>query len=448
MLNSIFGLLLALGILVTVHEYGHFWVARRCGVKVLRFSIGFGRPIWRRTDRHGTEFVIAWIPLGGYVKMLDEREGEVPLDQLQQAFTRKPAWQKIAIALAGPMANFVFAIFAFSLMYMVGTTVLAPIVDQPAVDTAAANAGIERGDRIITIDGQVIKGFSDLGLTLASRVGDSGYIRVEFDRKGQLETVNLPIEKWLADAQSPDPLGSLGLRPSFPEQPAKLGSVEPTGAAAEAGMQVGDLVLTANNRDIVDWMDFVLLLRDSPEQTLDLVVARANTRVYLTLMPKAKLLEDGSTVGYIGVGVEPVAWPAEQLTTVRYLPWQAINKGLASSARLITLSYQMIGKMVTGKVSLKQLGGPISMAQMAGVSIESGFEAFVSFLALISIGLGIMNLLPIPVLDGGHVVIHTIEWITRREMSERMLMIGMQVGLAFIITLMFLVFYNDIGRIM
>ncbi|WP_196157227.1 RIP metalloprotease RseP [Reinekea sp. G2M2-21] len=448
MINSIIGLLLALGILVTVHEFGHFWVARKCGVKVLRFSVGFGAPIWRRMDKHGTEFVVAWIPLGGYVKMLDEREGDVPDDQLSQAFTRKAPWQKIAIALAGPLANFLFAITAFSLMHMVGTTTLAPIVDQPEAGSVAAAEGIQRGDRILSVDGEAIQSFSDLGLALAARVGDSGVIGIEFDRNGLRQSVQLPVDSWLSSAQSPNPIGDLGLYPKLPPVMAAIGGLESEGAAAQSGMKVGDLVTRAGGQSVSAWEQWVDFVRAHPDMPLDIVVLRDQQTLNLTLTPAAKTLEDGSVIGYVGAAAQQPSWPEEQLTTIRYWPLQAIVKGVDDTRNMVVLSYQMLWKMVSGKVSLKQIGGPISMAQMAGVSVESGFESFVGFLALISISLGIVNLLPVPVLDGGHVVIHSVEWILRRPLSERMQLIGMQVGMAFIITLMCLAFFNDIGRLM
>jgi regulator of sigma E protease len=433
---------------VTVHEYGHFWVARKFGVKVLRFSVGFGKPIWQWTDKQGTEFAIAWIPLGGYVKMLDEREGEVPENELNQAFTQKKPYQKISIALAGPLANFIFAIVAFTLMYSFGVRELVPLVDDPIESSVAYEAGMQRGDKILSIDGTSVGSFADVGIALASRVGESGAISIEIDRQGLRKTLMLPIQDWLATEQSPDPLRNLGIYPKMPIQPAIVGEVVLGGAASLAGLEREDVVLEADGVEIADWMSWVDVIRAKPDQSIALVIDRKGVVIDKIITPEQREMEDGSIIGYVGVGTVPQPWPDDQLVVSRIWPWQAFARGVSDTGRMIGLSYDMLSKMVTGKVSLKQIGGPISMARMAGMSVESGFEAFVSFLALISISLGIVNLLPVPVLDGGHVVIHAFEWIQGKPLSERAQIIGMQVGLAFIVMLMGLAFFNDIGRIM
>jgi regulator of sigma E protease len=445
--NSIFGMLLALGILVTVHEYGHFWVARRFGVKVLRFSVGFGQPICRRTDRFGTEFVVAWIPLGGYVKMLDEREAPVPAESLGQAFNSKTPAQKIAIALAGPATNFLFAIVAFALMYSIGVQDLVPLIDNPRDDSPAQMAELTRGDRIVSVDGRAVDSFTDLSLALAARVGETGSIEISVVRRQTQKTVQLPIENWLADQDAPNPLQNLGLSPEMPIHPPLIGRIEAGGAAEQSGLQVGDRVLAVNGQAVTTWMEWVEQIQSSPNAALILSVERAQQSLELTLVPGIKI-QDDRTLGYVGAGSAPLAWADDQLTTVRLWPWQAAWRGVTDTVQMVGLSYNMLGKMVTGKVSLKQLGGPISMAQMAGMSIGSGFESFIGFLALISISLGIVNLLPIPVLDGGHVVIHSIEWLQGKPLSDKAQLIGMQIGMFCILGLMMLTFFNDINRLM
>jgi regulator of sigma E protease len=447
MLNSVFGLLIALGILVTIHEYGHFWVARRNGVKVLRFSVGFGQPIWRKVDKYGTEFVVAWIPLGGYVKMLDEREGEVPEELKNQSFNSKRPGQKIAIALAGPVANFLFAIAAFSLMFMIGVRDLATLVDAPVPESVADIAGLEAKDRIIGVDNQAVSGFSDLSMALASRVGDTGEISLTVDRSGRELTLMLPITQWLSQQQSPRMAASLGIRPLFPVQSAKIGSLLEDGAAIRDGLLVGDEIISVNGVKVNDWGHWVEMIQSNPEQTLNLILKRNQQTLPLKLTPNTREV-DGSRQGYIGAGAASVQWPENQLVVHRYLPWTALWKGVLETKKMVVLSYDMLWKMVRGQISLKQVGGPIAMAQMAGDSVESGFEAFIAFLALISLSLGIMNLLPIPILDGGHVVMHAIEAIRKKELSERAQMISVQVGLLFLISLMALAFFNDIGRLM
>ena len=445
-LNSVFGLLIALGILVTIHEYGHFWVARKCGVKVLRFSVGFGRPLWLKKDKYGTEFAIAWIPLGGYVKMLDEREADVAPELLDQTFNRKSPLQKIAIVLAGPIANILFAIVAFSLMYLIGVRDLVPIIDTPNQGSAAEVAQLQRGDEILRVDGKTIASFTDLNLASASRVGDSGDITLTVLRKNQAFEVSLPINAWLANEQSPNPLQALGLSPMLPHYSATLGQLDPAGAAARDGLLVGDTILSVNGEAVDGWFEWVDRVQQNPETSLQLVVDRNGAERSLELTPAA-LERDGKTIGFVGAAVAPVEWPDEQLITTRYWPPKALLRGVQDSYEMISLSYQMLWKMITGKVSLKQIGGPISMAQMAGVSVTSGAEVFIGFLAFISISLAIVNLLPVPVLDGGHVLIHSYELITRKELSERALTISMQLGMAFIFSLMAVAFFNDVSRI-
>lgn len=444
--NSVFGLLIALGILVTIHEYGHFWVARKFGVKVLRFSVGFGQPIWRKTDAQGTEYVVAWIPLGGYVKMLDEREGEVAQEELHQAFTQKTPLQKILIAFAGPAANFLFAILAFALVNMVGVRDLVPLIDTPPEQTIAGES-LQRGDRILAVDGNPVDSFSELNLTLASRVGDTGNISVLIQRQGRQLEAQLTIERWLADEQSPSLLGDLGIRPMLPEFPAVIGRLEPGEAAEAAGLQVGDRVIAAGERQIESWSDWVQAVQASADQSLLITIDRAGERVDLLLTPRTRN-EEGSSFGYVGAAAEPVQWPEDQLVTQRYNPLSALLMGVTDTWQMVELSYQMLWKMVTGTVSLTQIGGPISMAQMAGMSVSSGFESFVGFLAFISISLAIVNLLPVPVLDGGHILLHSVEWLRGKALSERAQIVSMQLGMAFIISLMLLAFVNDIGRIL
>lgn len=448
MLNSVLGLILALGILVTIHEYGHFWVARRFGVRVLRFSVGFGQRIWSRTDRHGTEFAICWIPLGGYVKMLDEREGDVPPEQRHETFNSKTPAQKIAIALAGPIANILFAFVAFGVMYTVGVQELVSVIDEPRAGSLIAESDFQRGDRIVAIDGQSVQTFTDIGLALANRVGDSGVIDITVQRQNTRQVVSVSIDRWLANSASPNPVRDLGLVPQLPEFPAKIARVEAGGAAEQAGLMAGDEVVEANGLPVSDWEGWVSVVQDHPGQSMDIVIVRNGSRQSIELTPGERTLDDGRNIGYVGAAAQSVQWPEEQLVTSRYWPWEALTRGVGDTFEMVGLSYRMLGKMVTGQVSLRQVGGPISMAQMAGVSIGSGFESFVGFLALISISLAIVNLLPVPVLDGGHVVMHSIEWIKGAPMSERSQMIGAQVGLGFIITLMLLAFVNDIGRLL
>lgn len=443
---SVVGLLVALGILVTVHEYGHFWVARRNGIKVLRFSIGFGRPLYRWYDKQGTEFAIAWIPLGGYVKMLDEREAPVPAAERHLEFMSKTPLQRIAVASAGPLANFLFAILAFGVLYTIGVQGLLPLVDQPPAETPASEAGFQRGDRILAIDGQEVDTWREVNLTLAQRVGDSGEIRFRVARDGGERSLSVPVERWLARASEPNPMADLGLYVQRPEVPAVIGQLVPGEAAEAAGLQVGDRILRVDGQVIENWLDWVEVIQLNGGRSLNVELLRDGERMTLEVTPRTREV-DGETRGYIGAGAARFEWPEEQIVTHRVMPWTAVWWGLRDTWEMVGLSFGMLGKMVTGQVSLEQIGGPISMAQLAGDSVQGGLESFVRYLAFISIALGVMNLLPIPVLDGGHILFYSIEWLRGRPLSERMQIIATQVGLILIIGLMMVAFFNDIGRL-
>lgn len=445
-LTNILGILVALGILVTVHEYGHFWVARRNGIRVLRFSVGFGQPLFRWYDRHGTEFVVAWIPLGGYVKMLDEREGPVDEADLDQAFTRKTPAQRIAVAAAGPIANFLFAILAFALLYSIGVQGLAPWADTPPAQTPAAEAGVQRGDVIEQVDGRAVDDWTDINLALARRVGDTGTIELTVRREGQVQRLELPISEWMARDTEPNPMASLGLYPSRPETPAVIGQVLPGGAAEAAGLQAGDRIVSVNGQMIENWVDWVGIIQPNGDQPLSVLLERDQNRQRITVTPAQREV-DGQTQGYIGAIAAPTPWPEEQIIVQREWPWTGIWLGLQDTAEMVGLSFSMLGKMVSGLVSVEQIGGPISMAQMAGESVQGGAESFIRFLAFISISLGVVNLLPIPVLDGGHIVMYAVEWMRGKPLSERLQVIGSQIGLMLIVGLMVLAFVNDIGRL-
>ena len=445
-LLSVMGLLVALGILVTVHEYGHFWVARRNGIKVLRFSIGFGRPLYRWYDKQGTEFAIAWIPLGGYVKMLDAREAPVPAAEQHAEFMSKTPMQRIAVASAGPLANFLFAIAAFALLYTIGVQGLMPLVDEPPAETPAASAGFERGDRILGIDGHEVDTWREVNLTLAQRVGDSGDIEFRVARDGRERRLTIPVERWLAQESEPNPMANLGLYVQRPEVPAVIGQLVPGEAAEAAGLQVGDQILEVEGQVIENWLDWVEVIQLNGGRPLEIELRRDGERKTLEVTPRIREV-DGETQGFIGAGAARFEWPEDQIVTHRVMPWTAVWWGLRDTWEMVGLSFGMLGKMVTGQVSLEQIGGPISMAQLAGDSVQGGLESFVRYLAFISIALGVMNLLPIPILDGGHILFYSIEWLRGRPLSERMQIIATQVGLMLIIGLMMVAFYNDIGRL-
>nr|WP_264477830.1 RIP metalloprotease RseP [Halomonas malpeensis] len=448
-MQNILAVLVVLGLLVTFHEFGHFWVARRCGVKVLRFSVGFGKPFWSTTDRHGTEFAVAAIPLGGYVKMLDEREAPVPEDQLDQAFNRKSVWARIAIVAAGPLANFLLALVAYWALFVAGTTTVAPIVGDITPDSPAYEAGLPEGAEITAIQSDPVRSWEEVNLKLISLIGYSGELAVEARPEGasQARDYALPVQSYLARQDPPQPLESLGFMPWRPSVPAVIGQVVDGDAAAEAGLEPGDRIVSIDGAPVTDWAAFVSIIRESGGRTLELGVERDDASMALSLVPQRKPLENGAEVGYIGAGVTPVDWPEALLREVRYGPLEAVGQAFSRTGEMIVLTVDAIRKMLVGLISPSNLSGPITIAQISGDSARAGMEAFVGFLAYLSISLGVLNLLPIPVLDGGHLLYYFIEVVRGRPVSERAQAMGLRIGLAMIGTLMVMALYFDLMRL-
>ncbi|WP_280552831.1 sigma E protease regulator RseP [Halomonas sp. 25-S5] len=449
LIQNVLAVIVVLGLLITFHEFGHFWVARRCGVKVLRFSVGFGKPIWSRVDRHGTEFVVAAIPLGGYVKMLDEREGPVDPAERSQAFNNKTVWQRIAVVAAGPLANFLLAIVAYWALFVAGTTTVAPVIGSVAPDSPASRGGLETGQEITAVRGEVVRSWDEINLKLIAAIGESGELEVKARDEATADprTYRLPVEEWLVRQDPPRPLPSLGLTPWQPEIPAVLGQLVEGEAAAEAGLQVGDEVVAVDGEPVADWMAFVDRVRASPGRPLTLEVLRDGERREITVTPGRNQLEEGVSIGYIGAGVEAVGWPDEYRREIRYGPLAAVGQSLARTGEMTVLTLGAIRKMVVGLISPSNLSGPITIARIAGESARSGLESFVSFLAYLSISLGVLNLLPIPVLDGGHLLYYLVEVVRGRPVSEQVQAVGLRIGLALVGTLMLMALYFDLMRL-
>ncbi|GGE80312.1 zinc metalloprotease [Streptosporangium jomthongense] len=446
-IQTILALALTLGILVTLHEYGHFWVARRCGVKVLRFSVGFGKPLFSWYDRHGTEFAIAAIPLGGYVKMLDEREGPVPEELRDQAFTSKPPSQRIAIAAAGPLANFLFAVLAYWLLSVVGVTHVAPIVGDVAEESVASNLGLREGMEIQAVDGHRVSSWRDVNMRILERAGEQGTITLDVSSSGARGTLSGELGGWHLSDETPDPLTEFGIIPWRPEVPAVLGQIASGGRAETSGLQEGDRVVAVNQKPVKDWFELVEFIRNAPEQTLALTIERAGSEQTVQVTPAEKTLEDGEVIGFVGAGVKAVSWPDHVMRDVRYGPFAAIPVALEETWADTRLTLVAIKKMVTGLLSPSNLSGPITIARVAEASVSSGFEDFIRFLAYLSVSLGILNLLPVPVLDGGHIVYYTIEAIRKKPLSEEAQALGLRIGMAMILTLMVFALYNDLMRL-
>ena len=447
-LYMIVGTLVALGVLVTFHEFGHFWVARRCGVKVLRFSVGFGTPLLRWHDRQGTEFVVAAIPLGGYVKMLDEREGDVPADQLDQSFNRKTVGQRIAIVAAGPVANFLLAIAFFWVLAMMGSQQVRPVIGAVESGSLAAQAGLVAGQEIVSIDGQPTVGWSNVNLQLVRRLGESGAIQVAVrGPDSDVESAHqLVLHDWLKGADEPDPIKSLGIRPWRPELPAVLAELDPKGPAQAAGLKTGDKLLSMNGQAINDWQQVVDWVRLRPAARVDLRVERDGVALEVPVVLAARGEGDAAT-GYLGAGVKGVDWPPAMIREVSYGPVAAIGEGVKRTWTMSVLTLDSLKKMLFGELSVKNLSGPITIAKVAGASAQSGVADFLNFLAYLSISLGVLNLLPIPVLDGGHLLFYLIEWVRGRPLSDRVQGWGMQIGISLVVGVMLLALINDLGRL-
>jgi len=439
---------IALGILVTVHEYGHFWVARKNGVKVERFSVGFGRAIWRKTGKDGTEYVLAMIPLGGYVKMLDERVDEVQPQDKDKTFNSKSVYQRIAIVAAGPMANFVFALFAFYLMYLIGVPSVKPVIGHVALSSIAGQANLVEGSEIVSVSGNTTRDWQDVNLALIAEIGSKN---IEFKTKSSdsqyVTTFVLDTSDWHFSPDKTSALTSLGITPFRPKVYNELAVVAEDSPAAIGGLLVGDKLIAVGNIQTDDWLSFSKEIKLFPAQKVLITINRDGKVLTLPITPK-RIEQSGKSVGYIGVAPKADAWPKSLLIELSYGPIEAITESAQRTWNLTTLTFSMIGKLITGDVSVKNLSGPIGIAQGAGSSAGHGFVYFLGFLALISINLGIINLLPLPVLDGGHLLYYLIELFTGKEVPEKVQEAGFKFGALALLMLMAIGLFNDFSRVL
>ena len=439
--------ILALGILVTVHEYGHFWVARKAGVKVLRFSIGFGKSLLKWHDKYNTEYVIAAIPLGGYVKMLDERVDEVPANQRHLSFNAKSVQARIAIVAAGPMANFLFAIFALAVMYMVGVQTIKPVVGSVVEGSRAEQAGIMPTQQIIKIGDDDISNWQDATFSLMSHLGDKS-VAVTLRNENYQQTVQtLNLDGWKLDQQDVPPLSSLGIVPFRPQATLVIAAITKNSAAEQANLQVNDVILAVNGETMTSWQQLVNLITQSANKSLQFSVKRQDSIKTITVTPKSRVVSNGIEQGFLGVAPVVEQWPDDFVETRHYGPLDSIVLGTKETWRLITLSFDMIGNLITGQVSVKNLSGPVGIAVGAGTSVSYGLVAFLSFLALISVNLGVFNLLPLPVLDGGHLMYYIIELFRKKPVSEKTQEFGFKVGALLLIFLTCFALFNDVSRL-
>ena len=439
--------ILALGILVTVHEYGHFWVARKAGVKVLRFSIGFGKPLLKWHDKYNTEYVIAAIPLGGYVKMLDERVDEVPANQRHLSFNAKSVQARIAIVAAGPMANFLFAIFALAVMYMVGVQTIKPVVGSVVEGSRAEQAGIMPTQQIIKIGDDDISNWQDATFSLMSHLGDKS-VAVTLRNENYQQTVQtLNLDGWKLDQQDVPPLSSLGIVPFRPQATLVIAAITKNSAAEQANLQIDDIILAVNGETMSSWQQLVNLITQSANKSLQFSVKRQDSIKTIIVTPNSRVVSNGVEQGFLGVAPVVEQWPDDFVETRHYGPLDSIVLGTKETWRLITLSFDMIGNLITGQVSVKNLSGPVGIAVGAGTSVSYGLVAFLSFLALISVNLGVFNLLPLPVLDGGHLMYYIIELFRKKPVSEKTQEFGFKVGALLLIFLTCFALFNDVSRL-
>lgn len=448
---SIIAFIVAIGVLVSVHEYGHFWVARKLGFKVLRFSVGFGRPFarWTGGAPDHVEYWLSSVPLGGYVKLLDEREGPVDEAERHRAFNRRPIPHRIAVLAAGPGFNFLFAIVAYWVMFVSGVPALKPIVGAVSDGSIAAVAGVRADDEIMSVGGRQTATWEQAVVAILDELLADGRIELELsDVDGNSRFAELDVRGLESELTEPDALFSgLGFRPG-PTMPPDIERVDPDSPAERAGLMAGDRVLAVDAEPVDNWQSWLETIRSRPGETVSLLVLRENREVDLT-MTIGEVEEDGERVGRIG------AWRPSQLppdviervrTEERYGVVEGLFQGAAKTWEMTALTVRMLVRMVVGDVSLRNVSGPISIAAYAGDSAEAGLTAFLSFLSIVSISLGIMNLLPIPLLDGGQIVYQVAELLKGSPLSERAMLIGQQLGIVFLIVLMSFVFYNDITR--
>jgi len=439
-----------LGPLIAIHEFGHFWVARRCGVKVLTFSIGFGPALWRRIARDGTEYRLAVIPLGGYVRMLDEREGEVPEAMLAQAFNRQTVLRRMAIVAAGPVINLLFAVLLFWVLFLQPGQSLKPVIGRVLPGSPAAVAGLQAGDELIAIDNRTVNDWESANYALVEHIGDSSLISIQVmpENGSAPQTRQLQLHQYMKES-SQDPFRSLGFVPWMPSMPPVIGSVEATSPADKAGLMVNDRIVQINGSVISDWQQIVEQIQQHPDHAMTWHLLREGKLLVLTVTPDLSHEFTGQPVGRLGVGVidAPLVIPPAYQRERAAAPGVALLQAFDKTGQLIELSLTSLYKMLSGLIGMDALSGPITIVKVAGHSASLGWESLIGFMALLSVSLGVLNLLPIPVLDGGHLLYYAIEAVCRRPLSESVQLLGLRVGVALMGSVMLLAIVNDIRRL-
>jgi regulator of sigma E protease len=442
--------LVAISILVAVHEFGHYWVAKKLGFKVLRFSIGFGKPLLTRVGRDAdrTEYCLAAIPLGGYVKLLDEREGDVAADELHRSFTRRPVAHRIAVLLAGPAMNLLFASLLYAILGMVGSETIKPVVGHVIPDSAAAAAGLQNGDQIVRVGTRRVEDTEELQIALIRQFTDDGVVPLHVRRDGVERSVTLRVSGDRRALTEPGRLlPGLGFDLATWTADTLVHEAAPDSAGARAGLRAGDKLLAVDGQPIGNSSEFVAMVSGAPGRVLSIEVQRGADRLRIEA-PVPQVLDHGRVIGRLGIslGEGPQKWPPGLVETHRLGPLDAAVSGVAKTWEMSALTVQMLWRMLTGQVSAKNISGVVSIAEFAGISAYLGVTAYLAFLAIISVSLGVLNLMPVPLLDGGQVVYQAVEAIKGSPISERAQLFGQQIGIALLVVLMSLAFYNDISR--
>ncbi|HUF20490.1 MAG TPA: RIP metalloprotease RseP [Burkholderiales bacterium] len=449
LLSTVFAFVVALGVLITFHEYGHYAVARLVGVKVLRFSVGFGTPLFsRKLGRDGTEWVVAAFPLGGYVKMLDEREAPVAPEERHRAFNRQPVWSRVAIVVAGPIANFLLAVLLYWILFLHGVPGLRPVIGDPLPSTPAAVSQLASGDLVVSVGGTPIPTWQELRWELLDHAIRRSVVTLEVqNERGEIRFPKLDLSTIRSDEIDADLLSAIGITRYDPPLSPVIGRLVDGSPAQKAGLQQGDTIVAIDGQPVGRWDELVNTVRAAPGRTLLFEVLRGGRTLELSVAAESAT-DEGKAVGRIGAGPQVDQEQIEKLfTEVRYGPLASVGKAMQRMGEVSMFTLRMLGRMIVGDVSLKNLSGPLTIADYAGQSAQLGWLPYLSFLALISISLGVLNLLPIPILDGGHLMYYVVEIVKGSPVSERVMEIGQQIGIVLLFSLMAFALYNDINRL-